>query len=105
MANHWTRRWLRWTAWVVGGLVGLLLLVLVAAGLFTRTARFQDWVRVQAVAALSASLNGEVSIERISGSVWTELVFHNLSVRQNGVEILSIPQGTLAVHLFPQIFT
>ncbi|MBI3801021.1 MAG: translocation/assembly module TamB domain-containing protein [Deltaproteobacteria bacterium] len=105
MPNNWTWRWFRRATWVFGSLISLLLLVLLAATLYMRTARFQEWVRSQAVAALSTSLNGEVSIEGISGSIWSEIVFHNLSVRQNNMEILSIPQGTLAVQLFRQIFS
>ncbi|HKA56967.1 MAG TPA: translocation/assembly module TamB domain-containing protein, partial [Candidatus Binatia bacterium] len=86
----------------VGGLITSLLLALVAAGLYMRTARFQDWARTRTVAILRDSLNGEVSIERISGSIWSEIVIHNLSVIQNGVEVLSVPRLAVTVHLLSQ---
>jgi autotransporter translocation and assembly factor TamB len=103
MPSHWTSRWLRLTVWVVGGLISLLLLILIAAGLYMRTAGFQEWARTRTVAILRDSLNGEVAIEHISGSIWSEIVFHNLSVRQNGVEVLLVPQGALTVHLLSQL--
>jgi autotransporter translocation and assembly factor TamB len=102
MPGNRTSRWLRLAAWAAGGLVTLLLLVLVAAGLYMRTARFQDWARTRTVAILRDSLNGEVSIERISGSIWSEIVIHNLSVRQNGVEVLSAPRVAVTVRLLSQ---
>jgi translocation and assembly module TamB len=75
----------------------------VGLGLYTRTDHFQRWLREQTLAALQTLVNGEVSLEGVSGSVWEEIRLHGLSIRQNGVEVLSLPQGTVAVHLLAQL--
>src|SRR2546422_1603285 len=105
MPSNRTSRWLRLGAWIVGGLIGLLLVLVIAAGLYMRTARFQEWARTRTVAILRDSLNGEVSIEGVSGSIWSEIVIHNLSVSQNGVEVLLVPQVALTVHLLSQVIS
>lgn len=95
--------WLRRVAWLLGGFVGLVALILVAAGLYTRTRHFQDLLRTQALAALRSSLHADVSLGGVSGSVWNTLVLHDLTIRQNDVETLTVPKATISLRLLAQV--
>src|SRR5215510_309595 len=105
MSDTRTRRWLRVRSWLVVSLGVLLVLIAVGIGLYTRTDSFQRWLREQVVAALQGSVNGEVTLDGVSGSVWEEIRLHGLSIRQNGGEVVSVPQGAVAVHLLPQLLS
>jgi len=89
--------------WIALSLVTLLLLVLIGVGFYSRTEQFSTWLRTQALTALQASVNGEVTLQQISGSLWSGIVLHNFSIRQNGVDVLSVPQAVIAFHLLPQL--
>ncbi len=95
----------RFLFWFVGGLGALVLLVFIGLGFYTRTDHFRSWAREQLLSALRASVNGEVALERLSGSLWTGITFHNLSLRQNGQEVLLVPRGTLTFDLLPQLLS
>ncbi|HEV8711297.1 MAG TPA: hypothetical protein VGX03_00510, partial [Candidatus Binatia bacterium] len=105
MDNVRTAGWLRLSAWLTTGVGTLLLLVLISLGAYTRTDHFQRWLREQIVTAIQASVTGEVSLEEVSGSVWEEIHFHGLSIRQNGVAVIAVPQGTVAIDLLPQLLS
>ncbi|MEW6297678.1 MAG: translocation/assembly module TamB [Thermodesulfobacteriota bacterium] len=98
------RQMVRVSGWVLGGLVALLTLVVVGVGVYTQTVAFRAWLKGQLVAALQPSIHGELTLERVSGSVWTKIYLHNLSIRQDGKEVLTIPQAALTVHLLPQLY-
>jgi translocation and assembly module TamB len=89
----------------VGGLGVVVLLLTIGVGVYTRTDHFHRWLREQVVSALHSSLNGEVALAGVSGSVWEDLSVHGLSLRQNGVEVISVPQGTVSLHLLPQLLS
>lgn len=105
MSNARTSRWLRLGAWLAAAFGILLLLVVIGLGVYTRTDHFHRWLREQIVAALQASLNGEVTLAEISGSVWDEIHLHGLSIHQNGTEVVSVPQAAVTVHLLPQLLS
>src|SRR5262245_22353714 len=90
------RRLLRFAVWLAGGLVVVLLLAAVGVGLYTRTDHFHRLLREQILATLQGMIDGEVTLEQVSGSVWEALHLHGLSIRQNGVEVVSVPHGVVA---------
>src|SRR5712691_7159519 len=98
-------RWLRFGAWLAAAFGVLLLLVVISLGVYTRTDHFHRWLREQVIAALQASVNGEVTLDDVSGSVWDEIRLHGLSIRQNGIEVVSVAQGAVAIHLLPQLLS
>src|SRR5262245_59106012 len=53
--------------WAVMSGVGILLLAIVGLGLYTRTEHFHTLARAWLLAALQSSINGEVTLERLSG--------------------------------------
>jgi translocation and assembly module TamB len=95
-------RILRLSLWVGTGLICLLLVASLLLWFYTQTESFRALLREQALAALQDSIHGEVTFERISGSLWSELHFHDLSVRQDGVEVIHAPEVTVKVNLFRQ---
>lgn len=105
MSNIRGRWWLRWCAWLAGGLGVVVLLLVIGVGVYTRTDHFHRWLREQIVVALQSSLNGEIELAGVSGSVWEDLSLHGLSLRQNGVEVVSVTQGTVSLQLLPQILS
>ncbi|HXG17763.1 MAG TPA: translocation/assembly module TamB domain-containing protein [Methylomirabilota bacterium] len=102
MANLLTSRWLRGGAWALASILGVVLLALAVVGVYTHTDHFRRWLRQQILAALRSSLNAEVSLERVSGSPWHELILHNLRIRQNGAETLVVPHSAISVGVLAQ---
>lgn len=99
------RQILRVSGWMIVGLVLLMTLIAVGVGVYTHTAAFRTWCKERLVAALQPAIHGELTLERVSGSVWTHLRLHNLSIRHNGREVLTIPQAAFSVRLLPQLYT
>src|SRR5581483_3525992 len=95
----------RFLFWLVAGVVGLLLLVFVGLGIYTHTGHFHEWARTQILAVLRSTINGEVTFERLSGSFWNGLSFHNLSVRQHETEVIRVPQGSFKFDLLAQVLS
>src|SRR5919109_212079 len=96
-----TRR-LRLTLWVLGCIVTFLVLVTTAAWFFTQTDQFRILLREQALAAVRDTVDGEITFERLDGSIWSQLRVRNVSIRQNGVEVISIPELAVKVSLLRQ---
>jgi autotransporter translocation and assembly factor TamB len=65
----------------------------------------REWLHKQTLAALQGRLNGEVSLGEVTIASWDKVVFHNLSLRQHGVEVLSVPQATLTVQVLSEVFS
>lgn len=87
--------------WLVLGLGMMLVIVVVAGVIYTRTDSFNRWVREQAVALANESIRGTISVERLEGSVWRRLVLTNVAVRHEEVEILRIARVEVAFSLLP----
>jgi translocation and assembly module TamB len=97
------RLW-RWISWFIA-VVGLLLVALsVGIHVYTQTDQFRSWLRVQILSALNDSLNGEVQLQTITGSLWSGLRFHGVSVNQRGTVVLSAPLITIDVGFLGQLY-
>lgn len=89
--------------WLVTTIAVLLLLLVVGVALYSRTAHFHQFLHEQILAVLQDSLDAEVSFEETTGSIWQGLELHNLSIRKDGVEVISLPLGVVSVDLFSQL--
>ena len=49
---------------------------------FSQTSTFRDWLREKVVTTVNGSINGELSIERIDGTVFTALILNNTVLKQ-----------------------
>ncbi len=49
---------------------------------FSQTSTFRDWLREKVVTTVNSSINGELSIERIDGTVFTALILNNTTLVQ-----------------------
>ncbi|MEX0803507.1 MAG: translocation/assembly module TamB domain-containing protein [Candidatus Binatia bacterium] len=85
--------------------VGFLLLVLMAGlAVITHTDRFREFLREQLVTTINDSVRGSVSLGRLEGSLWGNVILHNLAVRHEGVEILGVPRLRIAYSLLPLLW-
>jgi autotransporter translocation and assembly factor TamB len=91
--------------WIVASIVGCLLLALIGLGFYSRTEHFRAWAREQILAALQPTINGAVTLERISGSLWSGLSFHNLLIQQQGTDVLRVANGSLTLDLMAQVIS
>lgn len=82
-------RYLKRTLFVLALLV---LMVGVAAVLYTQTAQFKEQLRERLVTALDASLAGDMSLAGIEGSIWSNLTLTGLVLRYRDREVLAIPR-------------
>ena len=85
--------------------LGVLLLVLIiAAAIITHTDRFREFVRDKLVTAINDTIVGSVSLGRIDGSIWGNVILRDVVVRHEGAEILEVPELTISYSLFPLIW-
>jgi autotransporter translocation and assembly factor TamB len=98
------KKLLRVIIWLASGFIVLLLLAVIGVTIYTRTERFTRWARDEAVAAVNGMIQGSVSVERLEGSVWRHLVLHNLGLRYQDNEILSVPRLEVSFSLLPLIW-
>ena len=83
-------------------LLGLLLgLAIVGGLLFLHTEQFRSLARQHILGALNTSLAGQVSLERLEGTLWGSLVLHQLRLEYRGQTLLHIPQLTARYRLLP----
>lgn len=97
------RRLMRFVVW--GTAWGATFLVLLLLGLvgYSRTTHFQQLLREQVLAALRSTLDAEVALEEVRGSVWQGVEIHNLSIRKDGQEVVSLARGTISVNVLEQV--
>ncbi len=60
------------------GIIAALLMLFA----FSQTSTFRDWLREKVVTTVNGSINGELSIERIDGTVFTALILNNTALVQ-----------------------
>ncbi|RKY90408.1 MAG: hypothetical protein DRQ13_12670, partial [Ignavibacteriae bacterium] len=60
------------------GIIAALLMLFA----FSQTSTFRDWLREKVVSTVNSSINGELSIERIDGTVFTALILNNTALLQ-----------------------
>ncbi|MGH8531465.1 MAG: translocation/assembly module TamB domain-containing protein [Gammaproteobacteria bacterium] len=92
------RTYVGWTALIASG---VLLLVVVALVLYSRTAGFHDFLREKALAALNENVRGRIGLGRVQGSIWGKLVLSDLTLRYQGEVVLAVPRITASYRLLP----
>src|SRR5688572_14608690 len=71
-----------------------LLLVLGMATLATQTPQFREWARGLAERQATRLVNGEVTIGRLEGNLFTGAELSDVTIRQDGRDIIAIPRAT-----------
>jgi autotransporter translocation and assembly factor TamB len=82
----------------------LLLLLIIVAAVITHTDRFREFVRDKLVTAINDTIVGSVSLGGIDGSLWGNVILHDVVVRHEGDEILDVHELTISYSLFPLIW-
>jgi hypothetical protein len=90
--------------WSVVSFAILLFLLILTVTLYTRTENIERWAREQSITAINHSMRGSISVERLSGSVWSKLTFYNVALRYEESEIVEIPRVDISFSLWPLIF-
>ncbi len=105
MANFFRfgARWLRVIVWVCTGVLTLLVLLTVGAVMYTRTAHFQQFLQAELVSVLRGMLDAEVEIGAVKGSIWREIEVDHVSIRKDGLEVVSLPRGVVTVPMWGQL--
>lgn len=71
--------------------VAATLVALVLAGwLVVRSVWFRDWLRDQVTTRVNDSINGTLAIDSITGSLFTDVTLHGVSLSESGERVLSI---------------
>src|SRR5688572_35303 len=81
------------------GLGFLLLILIIAAAIISHTERFREFIGEQLVTAINDSIVGSVSLGRLEGSIWGNVVLHDVVVRHKGAEILEVPRLAISYSL------
>ena len=97
------RRLWRIMRWLAAGVLALVLMVIAAVTLFTRTARFNDLLRARIVSYLAQTYRGQITIGAIEGSIWGALTLRDIEVRHHGSTIARIPQLRVGYQLLPAL--
>src|SRR5689334_8252751 len=90
--------------WTGAALGGVLLIGIAALWMYTQTDAFRALVQRYALDALGESIDGEVTFGRLTGSIWRAVGVENISVKQNGVQVLAAPSLTIKMSLLRQGF-
>jgi len=92
----------RWTKWwrVLGLLAAAAVLATLLLGWFLTTTRFWDWLGRELVAAVNDRINGEVTVQGISGNLVSGMVFSGVSLtRPETGEILRARELEISLSL------
>lgn len=84
------------------GLLTLLVIAWAALWYYSQTEDFRTLLHERALAVIRDTIDGDVTFERISGSIWSELHFHRVSILQEGVEVIYSPRISVKVPLLRQ---
>ena len=85
----------------LGAVAVLGLVAFVALYAFTFTDRFRDFARREVLEAIRGSFRGQITVERLDGSVWGDLQLANVSLQYGGVEVVRVPHARLRYQLLP----
>ena len=96
-------RVMRIVRWVLAAVAAFVLIVAAAALIFTRTVRFNDFLRVRIVSYLAQTYRGEITIGSIEGTIWGSLTLRDINVRHGGLNIASIPELRVGYYLLPAL--
>jgi autotransporter translocation and assembly factor TamB len=86
--------------WLLLGAGLLLLLAMIALVVYTRSDNFTRWVREEAVAAVNNIIRGSISVERLEGTVWKNVVLYNVTLRYENAEVVKIPRLEVSFSLW-----
>ncbi len=86
------------------GLAFLLLILVIAVAAISHTDRFREFVRDKLVTAINDTIVGSISLGGIDGSIWGNVILHDVVVRHEGAEILEVHELTISYSLFPLIW-
>ena len=86
--------------WVLLGTGLVLLLAAIALVLYMRSDNFTRWVREEAVMAVNNIIRGSISVERLEGTVWKNIVLHNVTLRYENAEIVKVPRLEVSFSLW-----
>src|SRR5690348_15094771 len=75
--------------WVLGVIIGVLLLVVTSA-LVVQTPWFKERLRRMAVDRATEALNGQLTIGRLSGSLWTGVDLQDVALTQPSGAVLKV---------------
>jgi hypothetical protein len=89
------RRALRRLSGYIAIAVVSLLIVLGAAVAVTQTSWFKNWLRQRAVSQAARYLNGELTIQRLSGNIFTGLALEGVALLQKGRRPLRTADGRI----------
>jgi autotransporter translocation and assembly factor TamB len=82
----------------------LSLVILLGAGVaVTQTSWFKNWLRQKAVSQAAQYLNGELTITRLSGNVFTGVALEGVALRHEGQTAVSMDKLTVDYSLFTMI--
>jgi len=94
----------RWLFWSLAIFLLLVLVTAVGIRFYARSEHFDALLRTQIVSAVNESLNGKIQFQKLSGSLWRGLSFHEVLVSQREEVILSAPVVTAEFGLLEQIY-
>src|SRR3990170_3711729 len=86
--------------WLSLGAGVLLVLVIIAVVIYTRSEHFTRWLRAEAVAAVNHMIRGSISVKRLEGSVWRNVTLHSVALRYENAEIVEIPRLEVSFSLW-----
>jgi Uncharacterized protein conserved in bacteria len=72
----------------------VIVITLIAASFYIGTEDFRERVRKELVASINETFPAELSLAKIEGSIWNDLVITELVVRHQGKQILRVPRMT-----------
>lgn len=73
-------------------LLGVLLLLVVAAAAFTQTQRFRDWLRDQIVELSRQKLNGHLTLGRLEGNLISHFEIFDVVIERERETVLRVPR-------------
>jgi autotransporter translocation and assembly factor TamB len=68
---------------------------------FTFTDRFREFARREVQEAVRGSFHGEITVERLDGSIWGDLRLGNVLLRYSGTDVLKVPEARIRYDLLP----
>jgi autotransporter translocation and assembly factor TamB len=89
--------------WLALGTGLLLSLAIIGLLIYARSENFTRWVRQEAVAAVNNLIRGSISIERLEGTVWSNLVLYNVTLCYEEAEIVKLPRLEVSFSLLELI--
>ncbi len=98
------KKLLRVILWSTATLVLLLTVVTLGIRFYVRTDHFHALLRTQILSSLNDSLKGEVQFNKVGGSLWSGLMFHDVAVSQERSVILYAPLVSIEVGLLEQLY-